>query len=607
MRLIKLLTCLSLVSAVRSECRTYSVGGENDYELCWKVVGEKIEMNVSVITEGWIGFGLAEPNGGSMPGADIVTVEWIDEQPVVKDRFAVSKTTPEEDECEHSDWEIEGFIRDNGRVNGTITRFLTVPDKKRDRDIVPGETRIILAYGDVPHFGYHSHKRLATEAHLVPGGEALPLPEYEIEIDLRMDNVSIAGKRTNYICRSFDMAEYLPDILTGTEYHAVSFSALDDTPLGAAIHGYQYHHSFFHSCPGQNDVWDSFVDSHNQSEPDCMALLGGSCQAISYGWAVGANAVNLPPEAGFRYGDVTPGAHRWMILQMHYDNPIGAPAGPDTSGVRIRLTTTMRQHDAEVFDVGDPYVQVPTPLPSNEHVTIQVDCPSECTSSFTSDITVFSTMSHMHQMGTRMRMTHWRDGEFVDELSNIDYWDFNLQIVKPYTTTIRAGDSIHTQCHYYNTWPDTMYFGSGTDYEMCLGLLWVYPRTNVQYCGFWPGELSACNLETFPAPGTSDPTVLRDPVYPVVFGNAMGCVPSDQDDDHTPGKDVGLFVGGLATGGLIAAAAVFFYLKGKVVTSAASPAFVEIKEPVPDSVVTHQHGPNPMRPNDYGSAGGGAL
>ena len=595
------LTWMCCITAVRSDCRTYSVAGADDYELCWQVLGEKIEMNISVVTHGWIAFGLAEPNGGSMPGADIVSVEWENEQPVVKDRFAVAKKTPEVDECDHNDWEITNFIRENGRVNGTITRFLIVPDKKRDRDIVPGETRIILAYSDSPQFNYHGHRRLASEAHLVAGGEALPLPDFEVEIDLHMDNVMIEGKRTNYICQSFDMAEYLPDILTGTEYHAVSFSAITDTPDGPTAHGYQYHHSFFHSCPSKNEVWDSYTNAHNQSESSCMALLGGTCQAISYGWAVGANAVNLPPEAGFRYGDVTAGAHRWMILQMHYDNPIGAPAGPDRSGIRIKFTTVLRTHDAEVFDVGDPYVSVPTPLPSNEHVTIQVDCPSECTQNFGNNITVFSTMSHMHQMGTRMRMTHWRDGKFIDELSNIDYWDFNLQIVKPYSTTILPGDSIHTQCHYFNTWPDTMYFGSGTDAEMCLGLLWVYPRTNVQYCGYWPNDLAACNLNTFPAPGTGDPTVLRDPVYPVVFGNAAGCLPSDSDDDHNPGRDIGLFVGGLATGGLVTAIAIMFYLKNRVAANSAK--FVEIKQEVEEEPSAPEGEQNPMRFNNYGSQG----
>ena len=61
---------------------------------------------LEVQTLGWVGFGIAEPTSGSMPGADIVVAYVQDEEAIVTDYYATSKSTPFEDRCQQ--WTVEG-------------------------------------------------------------------------------------------------------------------------------------------------------------------------------------------------------------------------------------------------------------------------------------------------------------------------------------------------------------------------------------------------------------------------------------------------------------------------------------------------------------------
>lgn len=58
-----------------------------------------------------------------------------------------------------------------------------------------------------------------------------------------------------------------------------------------------------------------------------------------YAWAVGSNALYLPEEAGFRIGI---NGIRYIILEVHYDNPLGTQGIVDSSGVEITMTKKLR-------------------------------------------------------------------------------------------------------------------------------------------------------------------------------------------------------------------------------------------------------------------------
>jgi len=88
-----------------------------DYTIFWEVDQVKvllivlnykgtINLMLEVQTLGWVGFGIAEPTSGSMPGADIVVAYVQDEEAIVTDYYATSKSTPFEDRCQQ--WTVEG-------------------------------------------------------------------------------------------------------------------------------------------------------------------------------------------------------------------------------------------------------------------------------------------------------------------------------------------------------------------------------------------------------------------------------------------------------------------------------------------------------------------
>ena len=46
-----------------------------EFNVSWAISGDRIHFEFQVLSQGWVGFGLAEPTSGSMPGSDMVVLE----------------------------------------------------------------------------------------------------------------------------------------------------------------------------------------------------------------------------------------------------------------------------------------------------------------------------------------------------------------------------------------------------------------------------------------------------------------------------------------------------------------------------------------------------
>ncbi len=76
---------------------------------------------------------------------------------------------------------------------------------------------------------------------------------------------------------------------------------------------------------------DPLTGDHLGSSP-----LGRSpCGSLAFAWAMGGGPIVLPASAGLRL-DVN--ALRWLVLEIHYDNPGHVAGIVDNSGVRLHLT-----------------------------------------------------------------------------------------------------------------------------------------------------------------------------------------------------------------------------------------------------------------------------
>ena len=101
--------------------------------------------------------------------------------------------------------------------------------------------------------------------------------------------------------------------------------------------------------------------------------------------------------------------------------------------------------------------------------------------------TVHSAALHMHQLGTRGKLTIERNGGNSECMLDIPRWDFNWQ--RAYTfdkpKKLAPGDKLRIECSWDNTTanqpiydgkrrpPRDVGWGDGTNDEMCLGVFYV--------------------------------------------------------------------------------------------------------------------------------------
>ena len=126
-------------------------------------------------------------------------------------------------------------------------------------------------------------------------------------------------------------------------------------------------------------------------DPECTAML--------YVWAVGGSNFYLPESAGFPMG---PSGTKYVILQVHYDNPDNLDDLFDSSGFRVYYTPNLREFDAGILQLGTTDIQIPPGESAFEVGEIEYGCPAECTTAnipIDTEITVFASMLHAHLAG----------------------------------------------------------------------------------------------------------------------------------------------------------------------------------------------------------------
>ncbi|WAR30866.1 DOPO-like protein, partial [Mya arenaria] len=101
-----------------------------------------------------------------------------------------------------------------------------------------------------------------------------------------------------------------------------------------------HHMEVFHCELPANEIV-RFYNGPGQSEgtPDGL----GACR----------KAMEFPEEAGFPVGG--PNYNRYVMLEIHYNNPSKAAGKTDTSGIRFYVTPTLRQYDAGIMELGLEY------------------------------------------------------------------------------------------------------------------------------------------------------------------------------------------------------------------------------------------------------------
>lgn len=403
-----------------------------------------------------------------MPGADIL-LGWVDDETntvVIQDRYAEAKAMPSIDDCPN-------WLSDGGYQNETHTVIgasrLRVSGDQSDRDITSGPMKVVWAHNEdgSDTFAYHGSMRHATSVEFfknvtVDQEEAID-PSWHF-VDILQQNFTVPHKETVYACTSFNLTQ-------DEDMHIVRIEPILDPNTSSMVH-----HFLLHSCevPG---VWTNYTSTSSCVSP--LAPFNTNCTAPIFGWGVGGNALVLPSQAGYRIG---PSANvmRYFILEVHYNSPV--PSLPtfrtDNSGVRVYYTKTIRQYDAGMMVLGDPFVTSKS-IPAQTKTHLEISCSGGCTSAWSHPINVFADFLHMHSLGSRMWSTIHRGGNGkMEPLRRIDYYDYNFQelgALRP-TVTLNPGDRIQTHCVFDSAnRTATTKFGQASDQEMCMEFIAYYP------------------------------------------------------------------------------------------------------------------------------------
>lgn len=185
-----------------------------------------------------------------------------------------------------------------------------------------------------------------------------------------------------------------------------------------------------------------------------------------YGWAPGAQALDVPPEAGFALEGTT-----HYVLQVHYNNVNHLAGQTDTTGVDLCSTDQLRPNDADVVAFGSTSftIQPRSKLDWTCNFTVPQQIPGQ--------MHAFAAIPHMHQIGTSIGTLQLPGGSGAGvDLGTQASWDFQTQTWFPVNATLQAGDVIRTRCVWTNPGDTAVTWGEYTKDEMCFSFTMYYPK-----------------------------------------------------------------------------------------------------------------------------------
>lgn len=110
-----------------------------------------------------------------MAGSDIVLLEWNGAVLQQSDRHALGTYEPIVDSCP-SNWLLSKYETTSNVLYIELKRELNTTDTQ-DRPVIPGEMRVIAAYGDTRKVSYHGANRHTTSVTFIPSNVTSPVLE----------------------------------------------------------------------------------------------------------------------------------------------------------------------------------------------------------------------------------------------------------------------------------------------------------------------------------------------------------------------------------------------------------------------------------------------
>jgi hypothetical protein len=207
------------------------------------------------------------------------------------------------------------------------------------------------------------------------------------------------------------------------------------------------HHGSLYAAAGLPDVGEIPCDPM----PTRVAALGV--------YTPGIEPLQLPEGVAI---ELPAGTQRLLVVAHTVRRAVG-PA--DTTYVDMDLAAEPVLHSTNWVDVFGP---VPNIQPG-EAVTSVADC------RFPVATHIVSVWPHMHRIGSEFHGVIVRADGTREPLLDVKPWDYEHQFIYPVDVQLQPGDTVQTQCRWFNNTSDLVISGPYSTDEMCNQGLLVWP------------------------------------------------------------------------------------------------------------------------------------
>ncbi|KAJ8300513.1 hypothetical protein KUTeg_022032 [Tegillarca granosa] len=230
-----------------------------------------------------------------------------------------------------------------------------------------------------------------------------------------------------------------------------------------------------------------------------------ACRKVIGAWAMGAKALSLPNEAGTPIGG--PWFSKYVLLEIHYNNPELKQGIVDSSGIRFYVTPKLRKYDAGIMELGLEYTNKMAIPPGQNLFHLTGYCIAECTNIGLphKGINIFASQLHTHLTGKKVYTKHVRDGTELPELNRDNHYSPHYQEIRalPEPVQILPGDALITTCEDSTLDRENVTVGGfSISQEMCVNYVHYYPRCDLEsplsmqcnqsngerFPGYWEGK-----------------------------------------------------------------------------------------------------------------------
>ncbi|XP_001602880.1 tyramine beta-hydroxylase [Nasonia vitripennis] len=454
------------------------LGSEASFHWRVELTTEQIVAEVHYAAEEYSWFAVGFSNYGELKPADYCVL-WVDwhRETHLEDASSDADTklnTDEQQDCTNFEWKKHGNV-----TKFTFTRKFDTCDE-RDYVIERGTTHLVWLKGSGPLTSVAGLQVADAKSSGMSRTELLrihhPKPQFPADAwqhEIRADRVQVPNVETTYWCH----VQKLPSSMR-RKHHVLQFGPAIQQGNEHLVH----HMEVFH-CAGPADVdvplYNGPCDAPNRPERTQI------CKKVLAAWAMGADAFVYPEEAGLPIGGEN--FNRFVMLEVHYNNPELLAGNVDSSGIRFIFTKSLRKYDAGVIELGLEYTDKMAIPPGQEAFLLSGHCISECTGVGLpqSGIKIFGSQLHTHLTGRGVVTRHIRNGEELPMLNYDNHYSTHFQEIRllPQPVTVLPGDSLITTCTYETLDRENVTLGGfAISDEMCVNYIHYYPNSKLEVC-----------------------------------------------------------------------------------------------------------------------------